>query len=143
MNWQQEPEKGQHKKTSRDRRAGFKRDGIYKASGRGGVQKGSSRGRYQGGDLGSKDAGDLRDYGAFEDTEEFFYEDEDEESTVELNPEATEFTPGCGPGSFKPAWRKDEPDDEGGLGAADWVSGGGSDDNLSYIDERFGQGFDA
>jgi hypothetical protein len=56
-------------------------------------------------------SGKGRDYEAFEDTEEFFGEEE-----VELNPQAEDFTPGCSSKWFGPSWRKDEPGDEGGGG---------------------------
>jgi hypothetical protein len=121
------------KKTTQGRKAEVKRrvnrfnwekkNGVYLSSIRGrGIQEDSSRagGGYERKELtiyGALEAG-MKDHGGFEDTDKFFDEDEEEDSQVELNPEAKDFTPSA----FKPSWRKDEPDGEGGMGAADWVS---------------------
>jgi hypothetical protein len=129
VNRDPEPAVGKWKKTHRGKRAGKKaRTRRLKSGGRGGRVMKESGGENTtaprlespaGSGFGFK-YGQGRDYEAFEDTEEFFGEEEE----VELNPQAEDFTPGCSSKWFRPSWRKDEPGDEGGggLGAAGWVS---------------------
>jgi hypothetical protein len=113
------------KKTMRRRRAGVKSrakwekgKGVYPSVARErhgggsgaevlrvGAQKALGRGGYWG--------GEIREYGSFEDTDDFFHE-EGEEDTMDLNPESPDFTASA----IMPVWRKDEPDNEGKMGAA-------------------------
>lgn len=102
VNEEMEPEVGGWKKTHRGKRGGKKRRGKS-----GGVRKGGTGGK------GSGKGGSPVSEGAFEDTVEYYEGGERGGGGGR---------PGCDPKGFKPYRRKDEPDDDGGMGAADWVS---------------------